>query len=87
MRASHILVQTPGHAQQIITELLNGQDFAALATQHSQCPSGKQGGDLGEFAQGQMVPLFEQAVLSLKPGEISEPVQTQFGFHVIRRTN
>ncbi len=61
-----------------------GADFAALAKKDSQCPSAAQGGDLGSFPRGAMVPEFEQAAFSMKPGEISKPVKTQFGYHIIK---
>jgi peptidyl-prolyl cis-trans isomerase C len=86
MRASHILV--PKHSQllKIIDKLDAGQKFESLAREFSECPSKKKGGDLGFFTRGKMVPEFERAVLSLKVGQISEPVKTQFGWHLIKRT-
>jgi len=83
--ASHILVETEDEALQIKTLLDDGADFAELAKEHSTGPSGPGGGALGWFGAGQMVPEFEQAVLELEDGAVSEPVQTQFGFHVIKR--
>lgn len=83
-RASHILVDTEEAAQQIITDLEGGADFAELAKEKSTGPSGKNGGDLGWFGSGVMVPAFEAAVIALEPGAVSDPVQTQFGFHVIK---
>ncbi|MBR0458129.1 MAG: peptidyl-prolyl cis-trans isomerase [Victivallales bacterium] len=67
--------------QQLLKE---GKDFAALAKEHSDCPSKEQGGDLGEFSEGEMIPEFEEALKKLKPGELSEPVETQFGYHIIK---
>ena len=82
--ASHILVETEEAAQQIVTRLEEGADFAELAREESTGPSGPRGGALGWFGPGMMVPEFEQAVAELEVGEISEPVQTQFGWHVIK---
>lgn len=81
--ASHILVETEEEAQAIKEELDGGADFAALAREKSTGPSGPNGGELGWFGLGRMVPEFETAVLALEPGQISDPVQTQFGWHVI----
>ncbi|MCU4652194.1 peptidylprolyl isomerase [Roseibacterium sp. SDUM158016] len=81
--ASHILVETQEEAQAIIDELAAGADFAELAAERSIGPSGPNGGQLGWFTAGMMVPTFESAVFELEPGEISVPVETQFGWHVI----
>ena len=82
--ASHILVETKGAAQEIIAKLNDGGDFAALAKESSTGPSGPNGGALGTFGRGQMVPVFETAAFSMPVGSFSaEPVQTQFGWHVI----
>lgn len=81
--AAHILVETEEAAQEIKAELDGGADFAETAKAKSTGPSGPNGGDLGWFGDGAMVPEFEAAVTSLKPGEISAPIQTQFGWHVI----
>ena len=81
--ASHILVATEEEAQALIDELENGADFAELARENSTGPSGPNGGQLGWFSAGMMVPTFEEAVFALQVGEVSEPVQTQFGWHVI----
>lgn len=81
--ASHILVETEGEAQSLIDELEGGADFAALALEHSTGPSGPNGGQLGWFNAGMMVPSFEEAVFDLEVGEVSGPVETQFGWHVI----
>ena len=83
-RASHILVETEEEAQSVIEEIEGGADFADVARARSTGPSGPRGGDLGFFREGMMVPPFEEAVRALEPGAISEPVQTQFGYHVIR---
>ncbi|WP_438362903.1 peptidylprolyl isomerase [Nioella halotolerans] len=81
--ASHILVETEGEAQSLIDELEGGADFATLAREHSTGPSGPNGGQLGWFNAGMMVPSFEEAVFDLEVGEASGPVETQFGWHVI----
>ncbi len=81
--ASHILVETEDEANSVTMELDAGADFAALAKDRSTGPSGPSGGELGWFTKGRMVPEFEAAVLALKSGEVSPPVQTQFGWHVI----
>ncbi|RAP42177.1 peptidylprolyl isomerase [Rhodovulum viride] len=82
--AAHILVETEDEAKAIETELANGADFAELAKEKSTGPSGPNGGDLGWFSEGMMVQPFEEAVVAMKPGEVSAPVQTQFGWHVIK---
>jgi len=82
--ARHILVKTEEDALDIIERLNRGSDFAELAKEKSTGPSGAQGGDLGYFSKGQMVPEFDKVVFELKKGDISEPVKTQFGWHVIK---
>ncbi|MEO0918162.1 MAG: peptidylprolyl isomerase, partial [Pseudomonadota bacterium] len=82
--ASHILVETEEEAANLITELDGGADFAELAMEKSTGPSGPRGGELGWFGSGAMVAPFEEAVVALEVGAISAPVQTQFGWHVIR---
>ncbi|MCR3956460.1 MAG: peptidylprolyl isomerase [Gudongella sp.] len=85
VNASHILVDTEEEANDIKQQLDNGGDFAELAAEHSKDPSNAgQGGALGFFGKGQMVAPFEEAAFSMEPGEISEPVQTNFGYHIIR---
>jgi peptidyl-prolyl cis-trans isomerase C len=86
MRASHILVPKHKKLIEIMDKIDGGADFKEMARKFSECPSKKKGGDLGFFAKGQMVPEFEKAVKSLKVGEVSEPVKTQFGWHLIKRT-
>lgn len=86
IRASHILVAQEYEAQDLIKKLEEGKTFAELAETFSKCPSGKQGGDLGEFGRGRMVPSFEEAAFALNVGEISKPVRTRFGYHLIHRT-
>ncbi|MEP2919599.1 peptidylprolyl isomerase [Sulfitobacter sp.] len=82
--ASHILVETEEAAQAVIEELNDGADFAAVARDKSTGPSGPNGGQLGWFGPGAMVPEFEEAVVAMEPGKVSEPVKTQFGWHVIK---
>jgi peptidyl-prolyl cis-trans isomerase C len=82
--ASHILVETEEAAKELITTLEGGADFAELAKEKSTGPSGPNGGSLGWFGTGQMVPAFETAVKGLEAGGISAPVQTQFGWHVVK---
>ena len=87
VRASHILVSTKEEADKIFSELKSGKDFAELAKKYSKCPSSKNGGDLGFFGKGQMVKEFEDAAFSLKIEEVSNPVKTQFGYHIIKVTS
>ena len=82
--ASHILVETKEEAEKIKAELDAGADFAELAREKSTGPSGPNGGALGWFGEGAMVPEFEAAVKALKVGEVSGPVQTQFGWHIVK---
>lgn len=82
--AAHILVETKEAAEMIKTRLDEGADFATLAKEESTGPTGANGGDLGWFQDGAMVPEFEEAVAGMEPGEISEPVQSQFGWHIIK---
>lgn len=98
VKASHILIGADNtasaddkkkareKAEKLRKELAGGADFATLAKGNSTCPSSQQGGDLGFFGKGQMVPPFEKAALALKPGEISDVVETQFGYHIIKLT-
>ena len=85
VRARHILVEEEEQAKNLIIELDGGADFAALAGEHSTGPSGAQGGDLGFFGEGQMVPEFSDAAFAMDAGQHSkEPVKTQFGWHIIK---
>ena len=85
-RASHILVKTEDDAQRMMKRLADGEDFAAVAKRFSSCPSGKNGGDLGWFGKGQMVPEFEKVAFENDAGKVVGPVKTQFGYHVIKVT-
>ena len=82
--ASHILVETEEAAADLAKQAREGADFAELAKAHSTGPSGPNGGQLGWFGAGMMVPAFEQAVAGMQAEQVSDPVQTQFGWHVIR---
>jgi peptidyl-prolyl cis-trans isomerase C len=84
VRARHILVKSEAEAKELIKQLKGGADFFELAKKNSTGPSADSGGDLGYFARGQMVKPFEDAAFALKPGELSGPVQTEFGWHVIK---
>ncbi len=86
-RARHILVSTQEACEGIKTQIEGGADFTALAAQHSSCPSGKQGGDLGEFGPGQMVKEFDDVVFSAEIGKVHGPVKTQFGYHLLEITS
>ncbi|MBN1520465.1 MAG: peptidylprolyl isomerase [Spirochaetales bacterium] len=85
-RASHILVKDRTLAQDLVRRAKQGADFASLAREHSTCPSKSSGGDLGWFGPGKMVQPFEYACKNLGVGSISDVVQTQFGYHVIKLT-
>lgn len=84
--ASHILVEQRYEADDIKKKLDQGDSFADLAKKFSRCPSASAGGDLGSFGRGRMVPSFDEAAFGLKVGDISEPIRTQFGYHLIQRT-
>ncbi len=86
-QARHILVADQQAAEDLKTQIEDGADFAAVAKEHSQCPSSAQGGALGEFGPGQMVPEFDQVVFSAEVGKVHGPVQTQFGYHLIEITS
>ena len=101
VRASHILIMYAGsqrstakrtkkealeQIQMVAAEHVNGIEFGDLAAEYSECPSAQDGGDLGEFGRGDMVPEFDDAVFDLEIGEVSEVVETSFGYHLIQRT-
>lgn len=84
VRASHILVDTEKEANELLKRINAGESFEEIAKQHSKCPSGKNGGDLGYFSRGQMAMEFEEAAFELPKGKVSKPVQTDFGYHLIK---
>jgi peptidyl-prolyl cis-trans isomerase C len=86
IRASHILVESLEKAAGLRNDIISGRKFVDVARASSKCPSGSQGGDLGTFTRGQMVKPFEDVAFDLDVNQVSKPVQTQFGFHVIHRT-
>ena len=85
--ARHILVDTAEICQWLKDEIAGGADFADLAKQHSSCPSGQQGGDLGEFGPGMMVKEFDDVVFSANVNTVQGPVETQFGYHLLEVTS
>ena len=87
VHARHILVTTEEVCNDLKQQIENGADFADLAMQHSQCPSGKRGGELGTFGPGDMVKEFDQVVFSAPLNEVQGPVKTQFGYHLLEVTS
>jgi peptidyl-prolyl cis-trans isomerase C len=85
--ARHILVASREVCEDLKKQIEAGTDFAAVAKQHSLCPSGKQGGELGSFGPGQMVKEFDQAVFTGEVGKVLGPIQTQFGYHLLEVTS
>ena len=85
--ARHILVSSEEECNNLKQQIIDGADFAEMASTHSQCPSGKQGGDLGSFSPGQMVPEFDTVVFNETVGDVHGPVKTQFGYHLIEITS
>lgn len=83
-QALHILVKTKEEADALKAKLAGGAKFGDLARKHSLCPSGKKGGDLGEFQRGQMVPAFDTVVFNKPTLEVHGPVKTKFGWHLIK---
>ncbi|MBJ7535011.1 peptidylprolyl isomerase [Rhodomicrobium vannielii ATCC 17100] len=84
VRARHILVKTKEEAADLVKQLKGGADFNELAKKSADGPSANTGGDLGYFSKGQMVKVFEDTAFALQPGQISDPVQSEFGWHVIK---
>lgn len=85
--ARHILVETRDKCEDIKRQIEAGADFAELAREHSKCPSGEQGGELGEFPPGQMVEEFDKIVFGEEVGKIHGPIKTEFGFHLVEITS
>lgn len=85
-RARHILVATEDVCQNLKEKIEGGADFAELAKEYSQCPSGRRGGDLGSFGPGQMVPEFDRVCFNEAVGVVHGPVKTQFGYHLVEVT-
>ncbi|MDX8406355.1 MAG: peptidylprolyl isomerase [Mariprofundus sp.] len=85
--ARHILVSSKEQCEALKTEIEGGADFADVAKEHSSCPSGRKGGDLGEFGPGMMVPEFDTVVFSAEVGTVQGPVKTQFGYHLLEVTS
>jgi peptidyl-prolyl cis-trans isomerase C len=85
IKARHILVEQEYEAKDLVRKLQEGTSFEDLARKFSKCPSGQRGGDLGEFGRGRMVASFEEAAFALQVNEVSPPVSTRFGYHLIQR--
>jgi peptidyl-prolyl cis-trans isomerase C len=85
--ARHLLVDSEEKCNEIKKQIENGADFAEMAKQHSSCPSGRNGGDLGEFGRGMMVKEFDEVVFSAPLNEVQGPVKTQFGYHLLEVTS
>jgi peptidyl-prolyl cis-trans isomerase C len=85
--ARHILVPSKETCEDLKSQIEAGADFAEIAKKYSQCPSSEQGGDLGEFSPGQMVPEFDQVVFTAETGKVQGPVKTNFGYHLIEITS
>lgn len=85
IKARHILVNHEYEAKDLLKKLEEGTSFEDLARKFSKCPSSARGGDLGEFGRGRMVPSFEEAAFALQVNQVSPPVRTEFGFHLIQR--
>ena len=86
-KARHILVDSEAKAQDLKKQIEAGADFAELAKKHSTCPSGRRGGDLGEFSKGQMVKEFDDVVFRDALNTVHGPVKTQFGYHLLEITS
>ncbi|WP_237055137.1 peptidylprolyl isomerase [Microbulbifer sediminum] len=85
--ARHILVETEEKCEELKKKIEGGADFASIAQEQSKCPSGRNGGDLGEFSKGQMVPEFDEAVFTGELNKVLGPIKTQFGYHLVEVTS
>jgi len=85
IHCSHILVKTEQEAKLVFDQLNKGESFSKIATEKSLCPSKRKGGDLGTFGRGQMVREFERAAFNLQKSQVSQPIKTEFGWHIIKR--
>jgi len=85
VHCAHILVRTEQEAIDVLNKINNGESFSKLAMEKSLCGSARKGGDLGSFGRGMMVREFEKTAFALNKGEISQPIKTQFGWHIIKR--
>ncbi|GEK10762.1 peptidylprolyl isomerase [Pseudoalteromonas sp. McH1-7] len=85
--ARHILVDSEAQCLELKERIAAGEDFAEIAKQYSNCPSGQDGGALGEFGPGMMVPEFDKVVFSAPINQVQGPVQTQFGYHLLEVTS
>ncbi len=85
--ARHILVATEAKCRELKEQIAGGADFAEVAKEHSTCPSGRSGGDLGNFGPGQMVKEFDEVVFSAELNTVQGPVKTQFGYHLLEVTS
>ncbi len=85
--ARHLLVDSEEKCNEIKQQIADGADFAEMAKQHSSCPSGRNGGDLGEFGRGMMVKEFDEVVFSAPLNQVQGPVKTQFGYHLLEVTS
>ena len=86
-KARHILVSTKEKCEELKKKIESGEDFAEIAQKNSLCPSGKEGGDLGEFSPGEMVKEFDDVVFAKETGKVHGPIKTQFGYHLIEITS
>ncbi len=85
--ARHLLVESEELCNELKTKIQDGADFADVAKEHSKCPSGQDGGDLGTFGQGQMVPEFDTVIFNEALNEVHGPIKTQFGYHLLEVTS
>lgn len=85
--ARHILVESEAKCEELKSAIAGGQAFADLAKEHSKCPSGRNGGDLGSFGRGQMVKEFDEVVFSADLNTVQGPIKTQFGYHLLEVTS